>query len=278
MVDGVGLPPGGISGSVYQSCPTLCRLFDSFSAALAPGLGVEGLPQSATGQATILTGVNAAELAGAHLSGFPNLQLRKLVETENLFAKLQAHGKSCTFANAYARLLEKKLPVSLRSVTTVAAMSALPRLRDRDDLLAGKAVYHDPTRQWLREKGDSGMPIIDEAVAAGHLATITRQFDFCLYEYFLTDHAGHRGNEDDKLRILHSLDRFLGALLEELDYERELLLLVSDHGNIESEDRFHTHNPVPWTAFGKRAETAFREVDSLLRIVPGIVRICTGPA
>jgi hypothetical protein len=39
-------------------------------------LGVEGLPQSATGQATLFTGVNAPAQLGYHLKGFPNKALK----------------------------------------------------------------------------------------------------------------------------------------------------------------------------------------------------------
>ncbi|RKX91243.1 MAG: phosphoglyceromutase, partial [Spirochaetes bacterium] len=35
-------------------------------------LGVEGIPQSATGQATIFTGVNASKFLGYHLTAIPN--------------------------------------------------------------------------------------------------------------------------------------------------------------------------------------------------------------
>src|SRR5512145_901748 len=40
-------------------------------------LGVDGLPQSATGQTTMLTGVNAAAALGRHKEGFPGPRLRE---------------------------------------------------------------------------------------------------------------------------------------------------------------------------------------------------------
>ena len=41
-------------------------------------LGIPGLPQSATGQAALLTSVNASALLGRHQNGFPGVRLRQL--------------------------------------------------------------------------------------------------------------------------------------------------------------------------------------------------------
>src|SRR5262244_1159448 len=44
-----------------------------------PRLGIEGRPQSASGQTTILTGVNAPALLGYHKQGFPNAEMREII-------------------------------------------------------------------------------------------------------------------------------------------------------------------------------------------------------
>src|SRR6266568_2629938 len=64
-------------------------------------LGVPGRPQSATGQATLLTGENAPAALGRHLLGFPNALLRELLVRRSLFRCLGEAGRSATFANAY---------------------------------------------------------------------------------------------------------------------------------------------------------------------------------
>ncbi|MDH7499283.1 MAG: hypothetical protein QHH30_02730 [candidate division NC10 bacterium] len=64
-------------------------------------LGVEGLPQSATGQTTLLTGINAAQLLGRHVNGFCTRELRALLDGHSLFARLLQMGRKPTFANAY---------------------------------------------------------------------------------------------------------------------------------------------------------------------------------
>lgn len=270
LVDGLGLPDD-LSNSLYRHCPELSRLLSENTVELDAGLGFSGIPQSATGQTVILTGVNAIKQIGGHLSGFPNTRLRQIIEQDNIFLHLAEQGLSCTFANAYVSLPEINMPLSLRSVTTVAAMKAGLAFRTRSDLLSGTAVYHDITRQWLKAKGENNIPCIDEESAAEHLLNIMRGYDFTLFEYFLTDHAGHRGEEKDKIRILRSLERFIVALLSGLNRQRELFLLTSDHGNIENLDnRFHSTNPVPWLAVGYKADDALRGISNILEITPKI--------
>ncbi|HEY2923438.1 MAG TPA: hypothetical protein VGJ98_00560, partial [Candidatus Eisenbacteria bacterium] len=51
---------------------------------LDASLGVPGLPQSATGQTSILTGINAPMAMGHHVSGFPGPTLRKILFEHSL--------------------------------------------------------------------------------------------------------------------------------------------------------------------------------------------------
>jgi hypothetical protein len=241
---------------------------------LDTGLGVPGIPQSATGQTAILTGINAAALLGQHLEGFPNAALREVIGASNLFVQLLRHGRTCRFANAYARVPIQELPMMLRSVTTVATLAAFGEALDRAALIQDRAVYHDLTRRGLPAQGVEGVPAIDEAVAAAHLRAVLRTVEFCLFEYFLTDHAGHRGTPEEQQRVLRSLDTFLAALLAGLNAATELLLMVSDHGNIEDGTRRgHTANPVPWVAWGCAESAARRRCTSLLDVTPKVLEL-----
>lgn len=278
MVDGLGWPPGDLRASFYADCPHLIRLFEKHSVPISASLGVEGIPQSATGQTAILTGVNAAKLLGHHLHGFPNAELRAVIEQHNLFGKLQRLGLTCTFANAYALKPERTMGPAPRSVTTVATLAAFSAPRSKEDMLAGAAVYHDLTRKWLNQKSAVTVREIDETEAAGHLLDIMRSVDFCLFEYFLTDLAGHRGTRGEQQEVLASLDRFLGTLMDNLDPARELLLLTSDHGNIEAPERkLHTENPVPFSAFGCREDNARRDMKDLTGVTPKILSLFDRP-
>jgi len=277
FVDGLGVPPGALEDSVYGPCPTLRALLRDSSGRLDATLGVPGMPQSATGQTALFTGVNAAQRVGAHVEGFPNAHLRACLERENLFLKLHRAGRTCTFANAYATMPGAQLPMAFRSVTTVCALAAFGRTRDRDSLLAGRAVYHDLTRETLPSRGIEGVPVIAEEEAARHLLSVFRSVDFCLFEYFRTDHVGHRGTIPEIQRVLASLDRFLGAVAAGLDKRSELLLLTSDHGNIEAPQlRGHTANVVPWVCLGRGVARARNGCRSILDVTPKILELLGG--
>ncbi|MFW5959947.1 MAG: hypothetical protein ACOCSE_02375, partial [Chitinivibrionales bacterium] len=85
-----------------------------------PCMGVPGLPQSATGQTSIFTGINAAERLGYHLTAFPDEKLVKIIKARGLMRKLSEIGTSVTSANLYTKeFFQKKdtyeqnmLPVS----------------------------------------------------------------------------------------------------------------------------------------------------------------------
>lgn len=64
-------------------------------------LGVEGLPQSATGQTALFTGVNAPALLGKHWGSYPNQALRKIIKEKNILSQLRARGLEAGFINVY---------------------------------------------------------------------------------------------------------------------------------------------------------------------------------
>jgi 2,3-bisphosphoglycerate-independent phosphoglycerate mutase len=275
FVDGLGLPPEPLAASVYRGLPALEQLLSPPACVpLDARLGVPGIPQSATGQTAIFTGINAAQRLGRHSEGFPGAELRALIEAGNVFSRLQQAGRRCAFANAYARQPGTDLPFLYRSVTTVMTLHALGVTRNRAELLAGQAVYHDVTRHTLAALGVHDVPPVSEAVAAQHLLAIARSVDFCLFEYFLTDHAGHRGSEPERRGVLATLDRLLAAFMAAMCPATELLLLVSDHGNIEAPDRRqHSLNPVPWAAYGCASTAALAGMTSLLDVTPKILSL-----
>ncbi len=278
LLDGVGLPQSqSLQDSIYADFPGLVHLFSAHTVPLDACLGVPGIPQSATGQTAILTGINAPARVGSHVQGFPTAPLRRLAATANIFSRLAARGIASTFANAYVRFPGPSLPLKLRSVTTVATLAAFGRTRDRNAMLRGEAVYHDLTRRTLRERGFADVPEITEEEAARDLWRVARQVRFCLFEFFLTDRTAHRGPLEEQRAVLHSLDIFLTALAARLRPDRELLLVVSDHGNIEDPTRrTHTFNPVPWIAVGKGAAAAQSACRDLTQVTPHIVSLLAG--
>lgn len=275
FIDGLGMgSKDPFINPIYSGCsPHLARLLDEVAVPIDATLGVEGLPQSATGQATLFSGNNASELLGRHLSGFPNEQLKAFLRESNLLLNLREAGVSATFANAYYRYgaLSEAVRRRRQSVTTVAAMSALPRVRNEADLLSGKAVFQDLTREQLRSRGYDG-PLLEPEEAAGHLLAVAEEYEFCLFEYFQSDLMAHRAERSEVEEMLERLDRFMAHLLAFADHEGHLLLVSSDHGNVEdSRTKAHSMNPVPLVALGSGAEM-FCAASSLTDVTPMILK------
>ncbi len=236
-------------------------------------LGVEGRPQSASGQTTILTGVNAPAALGYHKQGFPNEALREIINANSIFLRLKNAGvEDVTFANAYTPRFFNARPRWV-SATTTAVEAAGLSFRTLDDLRAGRAVYQDFTNRLVIEAGFDVRPRAPEE-AAEVLARIVAENRFTLYEYFLTDRAGHAQDETAALSILSNLARFVRAVIASVDLAETTVLLTSDHGNVEDLSiRNHTRNPVPTLAWGEQRERVRADVRDLSHVTPTILRI-----
>ncbi len=238
-------------------------------------LGVEGRPQSASGQTTILTGVNAPAALGYHKQGFPNEALREIISEHSIFLQLKRAGIAPnTFANAYTPRFFATRPRWV-SATTVAVEAAGMSFRNLGDLLAGRAVFQDYTNQMLIEHG---LPISSYSPeqAAEILASIAREHRFTLYEYFITDKIGHLQDMEAACIVLVNLARFVRHLLSQLDLKRTTVLLTSDHGNIEDlSTRNHTLNLVPTLIWGEHQKNIAARVRTLADITPSIVEVLT---
>ncbi|HKQ51144.1 MAG TPA: hypothetical protein VJT74_02165 [Pyrinomonadaceae bacterium] len=288
FVDGLGIgtrgahnPLDGLAAgpplAVFQNEePEL--VFDGLLVRTDPRLGVEGRPQSASGQTTILTGVNAPAALGYHKQGFPNEALREIITRHSIFLQLKRAGVGPnTFANAYTPLFFDARPRWV-SATTVAVEAAGMRFRTLDDLQNGRAVFQDYTNQMLIERGFPTSPRTPEE-AAEILAQLAAEHRFTLYEYFITDKTGHAQDMEAARRVLTGLARYVRHLLQRLDLARTTLILTSDHGNIEDLSlRNHTLNDVPTLVWGEHRHWVAARVHSLADITPTIVEVLTGKA
>src|SRR5439155_16802125 len=78
--------------------------FEGVLAVTDARLGVDGRPQSASGQTTILTGINAPAIIGYHKQGFPNQALLDIIREHSIFKQLSEAGiKPVAFANTYTK-------------------------------------------------------------------------------------------------------------------------------------------------------------------------------
>lgn len=280
FVDGVGLgEPDPDKNPLLRARLNRLRLAEGLpapdpAAILVPTdacLGVPGLPQSATGQTSILAGVNAPATVGRHINGYCTKSLAALLNGQTVFSRVKAAGGDVTYANAFTpRFLDK--PPRFLSVSTVAIAQAGLRLRTLEDLARGEALFHDFTNRLLPERGYY-LPPITPREAGRSLAAITTAHAFTMYEHFLTDLAGHAQDMARAVEVIENLEGLLDSLLTHLDLSANLVILTSDHGNFEDlSTKRHTVNPVPTLLWGKGAAAFAAAIRNLSDIAPAILR------
>lgn len=296
FLDGVGVGPADLRSNPFMHAvlPTLRWLLDGqppvsqndpiigerAALVLADAtLGVPGVPQSGTGQTALLTGTNAPKMSGKHHGPYPDEPARMLLREHSLFRQLTEAGHRVVFANAYPdRYLERLARGTGRaSAIARAAHMAGVRLRGPDDLRAGQALSAFLTNQgWHDHLGYTDMPIISAGEAGRRLARLADDYDFTLFEYYHTDMAGHRGVRARILDVLEQVDQFLRGVTENVDGDETLVLIASDHGNIEDwSTTDHTLNPAFLMAIGSDGVPAWvaKRIQKITDLAPVIAEL-----
>ena len=239
-------------------------------------MGIAGRPQSASGQTTILTGVNVPQLLGYHKQGFPNAAMLEILREHSIFLQLKSAGVGpATFANTYTQRFFDERPRWVSATTAAMEAAAVP-FRRVTDLKDGRAVYHDFTNQVLIERGEDA-ELRSAEQAAEVLAALVVENRFTLYEYFITDKIGHKQDLELARTTLQNLARLIRELLVRIDLNKTSVILTSDHGNIEDlSSRNHTLNPVPTIVWGAGKEWIASRIENLADITPAIVKVLTG--
>jgi len=250
-------------------------IFDGIVVPTDARLGVEGRPQSASGQTTILTGINVPQLLGYHKQGFPNSAMLEILRDHSIFLQLTRAGVGpITFANTYTQRFFDERPRWVSATTAAMEAAAVP-FRQIADLKAGHAVFHDFTNQLLIERGEDVEPRSAEQ-AAQVLASLASEHKFTLYEYFITDKIGHKQDGQLARTTLQNLARLIRELLVRIDLNRTSVILTSDHGNIEDlSSRNHTLNAVPTIVWGANRFHIARQIKTLADITPAILQTLT---
>ncbi|HEV2833661.1 MAG TPA: hypothetical protein VGW58_00010 [Pyrinomonadaceae bacterium] len=266
--------PNAAPLAVFQNEPAETFL-DAIVVPTDPRLGVEGRPQSASGQTTILTGINAPAAIGYHKQGFPNKALLEILAAHSIFRQLTEAGVGpITFANAYTRRFFDERPRWISATTAAVEAAGLP-FRTVADVRNGAAVFMDFTNRILIERGED-VSERSEAEAADVLACIVAENRFTLYEYFITDKVGHAQDMPMARSVLTSLALFIRELLIRLDLNQTTVILTSDHGNIEDlSSRNHTLHAVPTIVWGAQRERIAARIKTLADITPAIVALLT---
>lgn len=239
--------------------------------ALDACLGVAGTPQSATGQATLLTGRNVPGEIGYHYGPKPNEAVADYLRNGNLFRTLQEAGRRAALLNAYPPTYFEAIRSGRRlySAIPLAVTSAGLPLKTAADLYAGRAIVADFTgRGWRERLNLTDTPLLTPAEAGRRLAELAAQHDFSFFEYWPSDYAGHHQDWNEARALLTDLDEVLGGLVAAWD-DAGLILITSDHGNLEDlGTRGHTMNPVPALVIG--AEPARRAFCARLRTLADV--------
>ena len=217
-------------------------------------LDVPGDPQSATGQAALLTGRNIPAEVGEHYGPKPNPAVAAALHQGSLFTEVRARGGTAALLNAYPPRYFDNIASGRRlysSIPMAVADAGIP-LRTADDLRDGTALSADFTgKGWAEQPGFPPASVLGEGEAGARLAALARRVDMAWFDFWPSDVAGHRADMAQAVDLLERLDRVLGGLLEAWRGGPDLALITSDHGNLEDlSERGHTRNAVPGILIG----------------------------
>jgi 2,3-bisphosphoglycerate-independent phosphoglycerate mutase len=222
--------------------------------ALDACLGIEGIPQSATGQASLLTGINVSAKLGFHDGPKPTPPIIELIQNGTLFTQLHQHGRAAALLNAFPPRYFEAIEAGYRipGVIALSANQAGIQLKTMADLIDGNAISADFTAEgWRGHLGYLNTPVLNHIQAGERLNNLAETSNLTIFEYWLTDMAGHHQNMESACTILETFDAVIGSLMNSWDDKNSLILLTSDHGNLEDlSTRHHTLNDVPLLIIG----------------------------
>jgi 2,3-bisphosphoglycerate-independent phosphoglycerate mutase len=243
--------------------------------ALDAGLGVDGLPQSATGQAVLMTGINIPAELGYHYGPKPNPQVASYLKNGNtLFSWLRAKGKKAALLNAYPPRYFSGIESGKRLYSSIplAVTNAGYSLFTQEDFFEGKALSADFTGHgWRSMLEIAEAPLRSAQESGAKLAELARAYDFSMFEYWASDYAGHKQNMEWAIQQMEVFDGVLEGLVNAWDLDEDLILVTSDHGNMEDlSTRRHTHAKVPGLVIGAKHKTFAEGLRDLTGIAPRI--------
>ena len=239
-------------------------------------LGVPCLPQSGTGQTTLLTGMNASRFIGKHFGPHPYSTLKPILREQSIFRKLTALGKRVLYVNAFPQQFFEHISSrqNRMSAITMSWLMSGFELNDSNALAAGRALSADITNERWNKLGFPVVPVISPQEAGKRLVELTREYDFVLFEYYLTDHAGHSQSMEEAVKVLTTIDGLLEGILNHYNNTSMLFILTSDHGNLEDlSTKSHTRNPVPLLVLGEKHKSITSKAKNLTHIASAILNV-----
>ncbi|MEE8121424.1 MAG: hypothetical protein V3T55_07840 [Anaerolineales bacterium] len=295
FMDGVGLGASDPASNPFVSCemPALEALLggrklvletaphigdEATLLAIDATLGLPGTPQSASGQAALLTGRNVPQEIGEHYGPKPNPPIQQILREGNIFSTVTKLGGKAALLNAYPPQYFEAIERGRRlySAIPLAVTAAGLPLMTTEDIQAGRALSVDFTGEgWAARPEFPPVPVYSPAEAGVKLAQFATRYDLAWFDFWPSDYAGHRQDMDSAIALLETFDAVLSGLLQAREGQQDLIILTSDHGNLEDlSQRGHTRNPVPALLIGsEELRRQFAEgLENLTHIVPAIRR------
>ena len=243
-------------------------------------LGIGGRPQSATGQAAILTGINAPQRLGEHYGPRPDARVRAVIDEGNLFRRLQERGYAFSFCNAYPQGYFAAVNRGKRLLSAVpyAATSAGQELHTAEDLRAGRAIAADFTnRGWHEHLGYTDVPVYDALEGGEFVWQLAQPYQFLFFEHWYSDELGHRQDLAGAVANFETFDRFLGGLVHAANLDETMVIVGSDHGNVEDcSHGKHTENAALTLVLGDRCQAAAARIGALTDFAPVVIDYLAG--
>ncbi len=242
--------------------------------ALDATLGMTGLPQSGTGQTALFTGENAPAQFGRHFGPWVPTPLRQLLSERNVLTRAKAAGRSVAFANAYPEEVfvpGRKQRDPLRAGPPIAALGAGVMNRHTPELLRGDAIASEIVNEgWRKHLNRTELPVISPRTAGHNLARISSAHDLTLFAHYSTDHVGHTGDMAGSIAALRRVDEFVAGVMERISND-VLIVIASDHGNLEDIRAGHTLHPAIGLFIGRNHGVVAERATSLTDIAPAIL-------
>ena len=296
FVDGVGLGAADPETNAFAAAPPpLCTevldgaliveradVLHARRASLVPldaQLDTPGLPKSGTGQFSLFTGDNGAQRFGRHYGPWVPTALRTPLQNDNLLTRAQRAGQRVTFANAYPEELieaaftdgEFRALGPLRAGPPLVAAGAGVLVRHTAALQSGDAVSSEITNEgWREHLKRHHLPAVTAGEAGINLARIANAHDLTLFAHYNTDHVGHAQDLPRAIEAIHLVDAFLEGTLSALDNDI-LLVVVSDHGNLEDARTGHTKNAALGLVIGPGHEELAARLSSIMDVTPALL-------
>ena len=113
------------------------------------------------------------------------------------------------------------------------------------DVAEGRAMAADFTNEgWISELGYTNTPRLTRQQAGHKLWELAQPHHFSFFEHWYTDVLGHEQALTKAINNFQCIDSVLAGLLEVADLGNTLIIVSSDHGNVEDcSHGKHSENP-----------------------------------